>query len=363
MIKPSAYAPATSAAIAKIVSGLYDPAYIAVVEGGREENSALLDEKFDYIFFTGSVAVGKVVMAAAARHLTPVTLELGGKSPVIVDETADIRLAARRIAFGKVLNAGQTCVEPDYLLIHQDVKARFVDAFGAALEEFFPGGDYSDMPVIISEKHYRRVKGLMEGEAVLLGGGTDDTRRWIAPTLLDNVAPDAPVMQEEIFGPVLPVITYERLDDAIAFVRARPKPLALYLFTASRAVERRVLNACAFGGGCVNDTIIHLATPHMPFGGVGDGQLPWEEELRDLQPLSQHRQEIHLAGSAHAVSSVRRAEFPNDPKIPEISGSAAAGGPGEPPAPRLQPDCYPVPSACRNASSSFPSAFFSMRDT
>lgn len=180
-------------------------------------------------------------------------------------------------------------MEPDYLLIHQDVKARFVDAFGAVLEEFFPGGDYSDMPVIISEKHYRRVKGLMEGEAVLLGGGTDDTRRWIAPTLLDNVAPDAPIMQEEIFGPVLPVITYERLDDAIAFVRARPKPLALYLFTASRAVERRVLNACAFGGGCVNDTIIHLATPHMPFGGVGESGMGSYHGKKSFETFSHYR--------------------------------------------------------------------------
>lgn len=270
VVKPSAYAPATSAAIAKVLGETFDSEYIAVVEGGREQNSALLEEKFDYIFFTGSVAVGKVVMEAASKHLTPVTLELGGKSPVIVDETADVKLAARRIAFGKVLNAGQTCVEPDYLLIHKSVKDAFVEAFAAALKQFFPSGDMKDMPTIISEKHYQRLKHLLEDQKVLLGGGTDDTRRFIEPTLLGDVAPDAPVMQEEIFGPILPVLPYENLDDAIRMIRSRPKPLALYLFTSRREVEKKVLNSCAFGGGCINDTIIHLATTQMPFGGVGE---------------------------------------------------------------------------------------------
>ena len=270
VVKPSAYAPATSAALAKILGEAFPPEYIAVVEGGRAQNSALLEEKVDYIFFTGSVAVGKVVMEAASKHLTPVTLELGGKSPVIVDKTANVPLAAKRIAFGKVLNAGQTCVEPDYLFLHRSVKDTFVSAFQKALEEFFPGGDYTNMPTIISEKHYRRVKGLLEGQKILLGGQTDDDRRFIAPTLLDETDPESPIMQEEIFGPVLPMLTYENLDDVIRFVGRRPKPLAFYLFTESRAVEDRILNSCAFGGGCINDTIIHLATSHMPFGGVGE---------------------------------------------------------------------------------------------
>ena len=270
VVKPSAYAPRTSAALAKLLGDAFDPRYIAVVEGGRAQNSALLEQKFDYIFFTGSVAVGKVVMEAAAKHLTPVTLELGGKSPVIVDETADIPLAARRIAFGKVLNDGQTCVEPDYLLIHKTVKDAFVRAFRAALEAFFPGGNYADMPVIITEKHYRRILSLLEGEHVALGGGHDDARRFIEPTLLDEVSPDSPIMQEEIFGPILPILTYGELSEAVEFVRARPRPLALYLFTSRPETERQVLNGCSFGGGCINDTIIHLATSHMPFGGVGD---------------------------------------------------------------------------------------------
>lgn len=204
VVKPSAYAAATSAAIAKLIGDTFPPEYIAAVEGGRAENQALFEEKFDYIFFTGSVEVGKTVMQAAAKHLTPVTLELGGKSPAIVDETADIKLAARRIAFGKVLNAGQTCVEPDYLLIHRSVKDAFISAYRDALEQFFPNGDMRDMVNIISEKHYNRVKGLIQGESIALGGTFDDERRFIAPTLLDDVSPDAPIMQQEIFGPVLP---------------------------------------------------------------------------------------------------------------------------------------------------------------
>ena len=270
VVKPSAYAGATSAAIAEILGTAFDPEYIAVVEGGREENSALLEEKFDHIFFTGSVAVGKVVMSAAAKHLTPVTLELGGKSPVIVDESANIPLAARRIAFGKVLNAGQTCVAPDYLLIHRDVKDAFVRAYRQALAEFFPGGSLEEMPHIISDKHYRRLKGLLAGQSVLIGGETDDSSRLIAPTLLDETDPDSPIMQEEIFGPILPMVTFTDRDWCVDFIRSRPKPLALYLFSQRRDAQRHILDTCSFGGGCINDTIIHLATSEMPFGGVGD---------------------------------------------------------------------------------------------
>ncbi len=269
VIKPSAYAGATSRVIAKIIGDTFPQDYIAVVEGGREENKALLEEAFDYIFFTGSVEVGKTVMAAAAKHLTPVTLELGGKSPAIVDETADIPLAAKRIAFGKILNAGQTCVEPDYLLIHESAKERFIAEFKKALNEFFPKGNYSEMPVIISEKHFLRVTGLLKGENAVIGGGSDPARRFVEPTVLVDVTPDSPIMQEEIFGPILPVMTYKDISTCISFVRSRPKPLALYLFTQNRVVEKQILDACAFGGGCINDTIIHLANPRLGFGGVG----------------------------------------------------------------------------------------------
>lgn len=270
LIKPSDYAHNTSHVIAGIISETFPPEYIAVVEGGRAENSALFEEKFDYLFFTGSVEVGKIAMAAAAKHLTPVTLELGGKSPVIVDATADLAVAARRVAFGKVLNAGQTCVGPDYLLIEESVRDAFIAEFCRALHEFFPSGDMSKMAHIISERHYRQKKALLDGQKIALGGRCDDERLFIEPTVLVDVSPESPVMQEEIFAPILPVITWKALSEATDFIRSRPKPLALYLFTKKKAVTQQVLDQCAFGGGCVNDTIIHLATSQMGFGGVGD---------------------------------------------------------------------------------------------
>jgi len=270
IIKPSAYAPETSRAIAKIVDDAFNPAHVTVVEGGREENKSLLDEAFDYIFFTGSVAVGRTVLEAAAKNLTPVTLELGGKSPVIVDATANLKLAARRIAFGKVLNCGQTCVAPDYLLIDERVRDGFIDEYKKALSEFFPGGDMSNMAVMVNDKHFERVTGLMKDQNIALGGGSDPERRFIEPAVLTDVSFDSPIMSEEIFGPVLPVITYKELDECVRFICSRPKPLALYLFTSDKATEKYVFDRCSFGGGCVNDTVIHLATTHMAFGGVGE---------------------------------------------------------------------------------------------
>ncbi|WP_262428245.1 aldehyde dehydrogenase [Paratissierella segnis] len=269
VLKPSAYAPETSKVIAKLIGDIYPKEYIAVVEGGREENNALFEEAFDYIFFTGSVKVGKAVMEAAAKNLTPVTLELGGKSPVIVDETANLKNAAKRIAFGKVLNAGQTCVGPDYLLIHENVKDKFLEEYKRALEDFFPDEDYSNMPVIVNDKHFNRLTNLLKGEKIAIGGKIDGMKRFIEPTVLVDVAHDSPIMREEIFGPILPVLTYIDLKECIDFIRSRPKPLALYLFTQSKKTEDLIFNTCSFGGGCVNDTIVHLASPYMGFGGVG----------------------------------------------------------------------------------------------
>ena len=269
VVKPSAYAPASSAVLANLLGEVFPPEHVAAVEGGRAENRALLEEPFDYIFFTGSPAVGRTVMEAAARSLTPVTLELGGKSPVIVDGTADIALAARRIAFGKVLNAGQTCVAPDYLLLQREKKGEFAAAYRRALEGFFPGGDWGELPRIVNDKHFRRLEGLLAGQKILLGGGADGARRFVEPTLLDETDPDSPGMEEELFGPILPIITFEKLEEAVAFVRARPRPLALYLFTRDKRAERAVMEGCSFGGGCVNDTIMHLASSRLPFGGVG----------------------------------------------------------------------------------------------
>ena len=269
VIKPSAYTPATSQVIADIVQSIYHPEYVAVVQGGRQENTVLLEQKFDYIFFTGSVSVGKKVMESAAKYLTPVTLELGGKSPVIVDASADLKLAAKRIAFGKLLNGGQTCVAPDYVLVEASVRDTLILNFREVLAEKFPNGDYSDHVRIVNERHYQEKKALLEGQTIAFGGVFDDERHTLEPTVLIDVDPESPVMQEEIFGPILPVLTWTKLEEAIAFVRSRPKPLALYLFTGKQEAERKVLDNCSFGGGCINDTVIHLATTHMGFGGVG----------------------------------------------------------------------------------------------
>ena len=271
VVKPSAYAPESSRVISKLIESAFPTGFVTAVEGGRDANKALLDEPFDYIFFTGSVAVGKTVMEAAAKRLTPVTLELGGKSPIIVDETANLPLAARRIAFGKVLNAGQTCVAPDYLMIEKSVEAPFIEEYKKALADFFPDGDMSGMVRIINDKHFERVCNILDNSgSIAIGGARDAETRFIEPAVLTGVPVDSPAMQQEIFGPVLPVLPYEKLDDCIDFIRSRPKPLALYIFSENKMNQEKVLNSCSFGGGCINDTIIHLASSHMSFGGVGE---------------------------------------------------------------------------------------------
>ena len=270
ILKPSAYAPATSKVLSQLIAATFEPQYVAVVEGGRAENSALLDQHVDYIFFTGGVTVGKEVMRRAAQNLIPVTLELGGKSPCIVDETADLALAAKRIVFGKFLNAGQTCVAPDYVLVQQTVKDQLVEQLKKALHDALGDAPLSNPEYgkIVNDKHYRRILGLLEGQTILLGGQARDGK--IAPTLLDQVDPQSPVMQEEIFGPVLPILSYTTPQEVVDFVSSREKPLALYLFTRSRAHQRQVWRELSFGGGCVNDTVIQLASPRLPFGGVGE---------------------------------------------------------------------------------------------
>lgn len=295
IVKPSIYAPATSNALAKILGKTYPAQYIAVIEGGREENNALLKEHFDYIFFTGSPTVGRLVMESAAKYLTPMTLELGGKSPVIVDKTANVNLAAKRIAFGKVLNAGQTCVAPDYLFIHKDKKEEFINAYKSAIEEFFPNGSMSDMNTIINDKHFERVSNLLQSGKTVLGGVTDPVRRFISPTLLDDVSLDSHIMKEEIFGPILPMISYTDINKCIDYIVKNPKPLALYLFTKETAIERQVLNHCSFGGGCINDTIIHLATSHMGFGGVGDSGMGSYHGKRSFDTFTHYRSIVKKA--------------------------------------------------------------------
>lgn len=289
VIKPSAYAPESGRVIKEIISDIYPEEYIAVVEGGRRENIELLDQKFDYIFFTGSVEVGREVMAAAAKNLTPVTLELGGKSPVIVDKTADLKTAARRVAFGKVVNSGQTCVEPDYLLIEECVREEFIEEYKRAVNEFFPDGDMSDMVTIISDKHYRRKKEMLENQNIVYGGKFSDDRRFIEPSIIVDADPDSLIMQEEIFAPILPVITWKEISEAVEFVRSRPKPLALYLFTRDKYAEETVLGSCSFGGGCINDTIVHLATPYMGFGGVGNSGMGQYHGKKSFDTFTHYR--------------------------------------------------------------------------
>lgn len=268
ILKPSNYSPATSQVIARIIADCFHQDQAAVVLGGREENQALLEEKFDYIFFTGGVTVGKLVLEKAARHLTPVTLELGGKSPCIVDETAHIPTAARRIAFGKALNSGQTCVAPDYLLVHESVEKELLDGITDCWYQFYGNALYSPQwPRIINARHYRRLMQLMDGQQIYYGGEGDGER--ISPTLITNVSWNAPIMQEEIFGPLLPVITFRDLDEIIPMINRREKPLALYLFSQSPEHQEKILQQVPFGGGCINDTIVHLSNHHLPFGGVG----------------------------------------------------------------------------------------------
>ena len=271
VVKPSAYAPATSAVIRKILGECFPPEYVLTVEGGRKENQELLDQPFDYIFFTGGVTVGREVMERAAKNLTPVTLELGGKSPCVIDRTAKLDLAAKRIVFGKFLNCGQTCVAPDYLLVERCVKEEFIGYLKKWITAMY-GMDARKSPdyvKMINEKHFRRVCGLIDPEKVVFGGGADADSLKIQPTILDHVTPEDAVMQEEIFGPVLPVIAFDTVAEAERFIRERPKPLALYLFTRDRRAAARFLRYIPFGGGCINDTVIHLATSRMGFGGVG----------------------------------------------------------------------------------------------
>ena len=272
VIKPSAYSPATTEIIKNLIEKCFDRKYVAVVTGGREKNTALLESHFDYVFFTGSQAVGKTVMKSCSEYLTPCTLELGGKSPCVVDRTADIKLAAKRIVFGKYLNCGQTCVAPDYIYCHESVKDKFVEEVKKQIilqygENVFENNDYGK---IINEKHFNRIKGLIDDKKVVFGGKTDSETLRIYPTVMDNVTFDDKVMQEEIFGPVMPILTYKTTKEAIDKINSMPHPLALYIFSKDKKVINKFTAKCGFGGGCVNDTIIHLATSEMAFGGFGE---------------------------------------------------------------------------------------------
>lgn len=272
LVKPSELAPRTSHVIAELISQTFDPGFVSVVEGDAAVSQALLEERFDHIFFTGGSAVGRMVMTAAAKHLTPVTLELGGKSPCIVDRDIQVEYTARRIVWGKFLNAGQTCIAPDYLLVDRQIKPALLAAMQKTLQEF-----YGDDPIaspdyarIINDRHYARLEALLQSGEQVAGGKTDAEQRYIAPTILDQVSWDDPVMQDEIFGPILPVLTYEDVNEAIDQINQRPKPLALYLFSRNQKLQQQVLHSTSSGGVCLNDTVMQVGVPALPFGGVGE---------------------------------------------------------------------------------------------
>ena len=297
VLKPSEVTPHTSAAIAELLPRYVDSDAIAVVEGGVGETQALLDERFDHIFYTGNGTVGRIVMQAAARNLTPVTLELGGKSPCIVERDADLAISARRIAWGKFLNAGQTCVAPDYVLAHKDIEEPLVEELKKAVDEFYGGdpvgsGDYTR---IVNQRHAERLSKLLDGQQVAFGGGYDVEGCTIEPTVVRGVKPDSPLMRDEIFGPILPVLAVDDLDEAIALVKRGEKPLALYVFTKSGDVERRVLEETSSGGVCINGTILHIGNAKQPFGGVGESGMGAYHGRHSFETFS-HRKAVLKRG-------------------------------------------------------------------
>ena len=272
IVKPSAYSPQTSKIVEKIICECFKPEYVAVVMGGRAENKALLEQKFDFVFFTGSQAVGKEVLRHTAEYLTPTVLELGGKSPCIVDASADISLAAKRIVFGKYLNCGQTCVAPDYILCERSVKDDFVEEVKKQIklqygEKPLKNKDYGK---IINEKHFARLCNLIDKKKVVVGGEADEVTCQIAPTVMDNVTEEYAIMGEEIFGPIMPILTFDNFDNVVEELKCKDKPLALYIFSSDKKHINRVTSELSYGGGCINDVVIHLATSNMGFGGVGE---------------------------------------------------------------------------------------------
>lgn len=271
VLKPSEHAPHTSAVVSRLIADTFPENYIAVVEGEVETSKQLLAEKFDHIFFTGGTAIGREVMKAAAENLTPVTLELGGKSPCIIDSDIHFEHAAKRIIWGKFINAGQTCIAPDYLLIDRTIKDEFVTYLKQAVHTFYGENPATspDFGRLINQRHFNRLTQFLDNGEIILGGQTDPETRYIAPTLIDQVTWDDPIMQEEIFGPILPMLTYGNLNEAIAQVNARPKPLALYFFSKDEEKQRKVLTSTSSGGACINDTVLHIGVSGLPFGGVG----------------------------------------------------------------------------------------------
>ncbi len=291
IIKPSEYSINTTKVIDRIINETFDKSYVRVVQGDATFTNDLLNEKYDYIFFTGSTSVGKIVMEKASKHLTPISLELGGKSPVIVDKDANVKIAAKRIAFGKYLNAGQTCIAPDYIYVHSSIADDLLLYLQESLIDFF-----GDNPLIspnygkiINQRHFDRLQTLVAGENVLFGGETDIENHIIAPTILTDVSLNSLIMKEEIFGPILPIFTYDDINNVIGYINKNPKPLALYLFTNNRQIEEKVLTECNFGGGCINDTVVQFSSDYLPFGGVGESGMGAYHGMESFKTFTHYR--------------------------------------------------------------------------
>ena len=290
ILKPSPYVPNVSKVLEDMISDIFEEDFVAVVQGNRTVNSELFKHRYDLVFLTGSPSLGRIAMEAQAKYLTPMVLELGGKSPCIVDKDADLKIAARRIAWGKSLNSGQTCIAPDYLFLHEDIKDAFIDAFKKELVGLYPDGtEQSDFFVhIVKDSAFDRLVGYLKDGEIVAGGRSDREKRWIEPTLLDKVSPDAPVMQEEIFGPIFPIMTFRSRDEVIDFVNGREKPLAFYYFgKASNGWD--IIGKTTSGGACINDTIMHIANANIPFGGVGNSGMGSYHSERSFLAFSHER--------------------------------------------------------------------------
>ncbi|MDR0698559.1 MAG: aldehyde dehydrogenase family protein [Tannerella sp.] len=272
VVKPSEVAPTTSKVLADIINTAFDAEYCLAIEGGEDVATELLKERFDFILYTGNANVGRIVAQAAAGHLTPTALELGGKSPCIVDKSADVERSVPSICWGKFINAGQTCVAPDYIWVHKDVKERLVDALKNQIKTFY-GEDIKKNPDfgrIINNRHFERLRDFLEDDRIVFGGETDDSQYFVSPTIIDGVTWDDKIMQEEVFGPVLPILTFENIEEVVNILAEREKPLALYLYTTDKEVEDLIINSVSYGGGCINATLMHMLNTNLPFGGVGN---------------------------------------------------------------------------------------------
>ncbi len=292
VLKPSEHAPATSMLLKQLLEESFEQGYVEVVEGDALVSEKLLQQKFNYIFFTGSTRVGKLVAQSAARHLIPCTLELGGKTPCIIDRSANITLAAKRLLWGKTINSGQTCVAPDFVYVHRSVEQQLLQALISTLQQFYPKGALhdGDYPCIINQQHYERLKKLLHsGGTILFGGQSDDRRQTMEPTIISNISWDDALMKEEIFGPLLPVLPYDDISEVIQQVNAQPKPLSLYVFASDKKLQQRIIREISFGGGLINDTIEHLGNPYLPFGGIGPSGLGAYHGKYSFDTFSHHK--------------------------------------------------------------------------